>query len=210
MTGILGYVAPTTQPDVLGVHSLDQFNLVVPDLTLAQRFYGAFGLELREEAETFAVHTAGQAHRWGTIGEGQRKKHGYLSFGVFEHDFERFVERLVSRNITLLDPPYEFDFQWIVVRDHDGNLIEIKVAAKSSPAHKTKLTTGSASPRQKRRSNSVGDAANASTSARAHLNVHDQRGQSDRVLHKRTRDESSIAPAITSSSCTGYMSATTT
>ena len=146
MTGILGYVAPTTQPDVLGVHSLDQFNLVVPDLTLAQRFYGAFGLELREEAETFAVHTAGQAHRWGTIGEGQRKKHGYLSFGVFEHDFERFVERLVSRNITRLDPPYGFDSNGLWFRDHDGNLIEIKVAAKSSPAHKTKLTTRSASP----------------------------------------------------------------
>ena len=42
MTAIRGYVAPTTETDALGVHSLDQFVLAVPDASVAQDFYGQF------------------------------------------------------------------------------------------------------------------------------------------------------------------------
>ena len=42
MTAIRGYVAPTTEADALGVHSLDQFVLAVPDAAVAQDFYGNF------------------------------------------------------------------------------------------------------------------------------------------------------------------------
>src|SRR5689334_25147421 len=43
MTAIRGYVAPTKDTDALGVHSLDQFVLAVPDASVAQDFYGQFG-----------------------------------------------------------------------------------------------------------------------------------------------------------------------
>ena len=47
MTAIRGYVAPTTEADALGVHSLDQFVLAVPDASVAQDFYGSFGLDVQ-------------------------------------------------------------------------------------------------------------------------------------------------------------------
>ena len=46
MTAIRGYVAPTAEADALGVHSLDQFVLAVPDANVAQDFYGNFGLDI--------------------------------------------------------------------------------------------------------------------------------------------------------------------
>ena len=45
MTAIQGYVAPTTESGALGVHSLDQFVLSVPDMNVADEFYTNFGLE---------------------------------------------------------------------------------------------------------------------------------------------------------------------
>ena len=55
MTAIRGYVAPTTESDALGVHSLDQFVLAVPDVHVAQEFYGNFGLDLARDGNTLAA-----------------------------------------------------------------------------------------------------------------------------------------------------------
>lgn len=38
MTQIGSYIAPSRRPGVLGVHSLDHFALVVPDLAEAARY----------------------------------------------------------------------------------------------------------------------------------------------------------------------------
>ena len=51
MTAIRGYVAPTTEADALGVHSLDQFVLAVPDAAVAQEFYGNFGLDVQRQGQ---------------------------------------------------------------------------------------------------------------------------------------------------------------
>ena len=51
MTAIRGYVAPTTEADALGVHSLDQFVLAVPDANVAQDFYGNFGLDVQAQRQ---------------------------------------------------------------------------------------------------------------------------------------------------------------
>jgi catechol 2,3-dioxygenase len=37
------------RPGELGVHSVDHFNFVVPDLKQAQKFYTDFDLDLRED-----------------------------------------------------------------------------------------------------------------------------------------------------------------
>ena len=47
MTPIHGYVPPTTDEAAVGIHSLDQFVLSVPDLKTAQHFYTTFGLDVR-------------------------------------------------------------------------------------------------------------------------------------------------------------------
>src|SRR5258708_33408384 len=70
MTAIRGFVAPTTETDALGVHSLDQFVLAVPDASVAQDFYGQFGLDVRRDGNALAIKTFGHGHRWGSVVEG--------------------------------------------------------------------------------------------------------------------------------------------
>lgn len=140
MTAIKGYVAPNKRPGELGVHSLDHFHLKVPDLDAAKTFYGEFGLDVREKGALLSLYTDGHAHQWGTIGEDSRKKFSYISFGVFEEDFPAFAQRLQNMGVKRLDPPAGYDSNGLWFHDHDGNLVEIKVAEKSSPNEKSHFT----------------------------------------------------------------------
>ena len=88
MTAIQGYIKPTRRPGELGVHSLDHFHFAVPDLATARNFYGEFGLDVGGKGNLLTLNTFAHAHTWGTIGEGPRKKFGYVSFGAFEDDMD--------------------------------------------------------------------------------------------------------------------------
>lgn len=79
-------------------------------------------------------------HRRGTAQKAQP------SFGAFEDDIARFSQRLKAMGIKQLDPPPGIDSNGIWFRDHDENLVEIKVAAKSSPDEKSKFGIRSAGP----------------------------------------------------------------
>jgi catechol 2,3-dioxygenase len=125
------------RPGELGVHSLDHFTLVVPDVADAEKFYGLFGLNLKEENGALSLYTHGHPHRWGTVAEGPRKKLHYISFGCFEEDLPKFRERLETMRIDRLDPPKGFETNGLWFRDPDGTLIEIHVAEKSSPNEKS-------------------------------------------------------------------------
>ena len=92
------------------------------------------------------LKTFGYAQLWGTIGEGPRKKLGYISLGAFEEDIGRFSERLQSMGIQRLDPPKGINSNGLWFRDHDGVLLEIKVAAKSSPDEKSRFGAKSCGP----------------------------------------------------------------
>jgi catechol 2,3-dioxygenase len=131
------------RPGELGVHSLNLFNLLVPDLEQARKFYSSFGLDLREEKNAIHVHTHGHAHRWGTIAEGPRKTLNFISFGCFEDDLPRFRARLAERRVALLDPPKGFESNGLWFRDHDGRLLEIRVAEKTSPNAKSLVDNSS-------------------------------------------------------------------
>lgn len=136
MTGIRSIAQPRRRPGELGVHSLDHFAVDVPDLDVARRFYTSFGLDVREERDRIGLHVHGAPHRWGTFREGTRKQLGYASFGVFEEDFSRFQKRLEDLRIDILDPPRGLESNGLWIRDHDGNLLELRVAEKSSPDEK--------------------------------------------------------------------------
>ncbi len=56
MTAIQGFIGATRRPGELGIHSLDHFNFVVPDLAVAQNFFGEFGLDVGAK-ETYCRST---------------------------------------------------------------------------------------------------------------------------------------------------------
>ena len=137
MTQIGHYIAPTRRPDALGAHSMDCFNMAVPDLEQARRFYTKFGLNVREEGNGLGLYTFGHPHRWGRLSEGSRKALGHLSFGIFEDDVARFQDRLQGAGIERLDPPPGFESNGIWFKDCNGLLVELRVAEKSSPNAKS-------------------------------------------------------------------------
>jgi catechol 2,3-dioxygenase len=146
MTAIHGYIGPTRRPGELGIHSVDHFHFAVPDLAVAKHFYGEFGLDVRERGNLITLNTYEHPHTWGTIGEGPRKKFGYTSFGAFEEDIDRFAKNLQAMGVKRLDPPPGIDSNGLWFRDHDDNLVEIKVAEKSSPNEKTQFAFKTAGP----------------------------------------------------------------
>jgi catechol 2,3-dioxygenase-like lactoylglutathione lyase family enzyme len=138
MTAITGYVAPTTDRDALGVHSLDQFVLQVPDAAVAQDFYGTFGLDIARDGNVLAIKTFGHEHRWGSVMEGSKAKvlH-HLSFGCYADDLARLKTRVEAAGVALVDPPSGFASNGFWFRNPDGVLIEVKVAPKVSPDKKS-------------------------------------------------------------------------
>src|ERR1043165_9555019 len=100
MTQIRSLSQPTPRrPGELGVHSLDHFNFVVPDVAQAEKFYGLFGLNTRDQNGKRVRSTHGHPHRWGVVSEGPCKKFSYVSFVAFEDDMPRFRERLEKMRI---------------------------------------------------------------------------------------------------------------
>lgn len=146
MTANQGFVKPARRPGELGVHSLDHFHFVVPDLAVAKTFYDEFGLGVGERGSGVTLSTRGNSHVWGTIGEGPRKKHQSISFGVFEDDLDRFAERFQTLGVKRVDPPPGVESNGIWIHDHDGNLVEIAVAPKTSPNEKSAFVQRSAAP----------------------------------------------------------------
>ncbi len=136
MTAIRGYVAPTSDRSAVGVHSLDHFTLAVPNLKPAQKFYGDFGLDVRDEGGSLGLKTYGHDHRWGTVVEGSRKRLHHLSFACFPDDLTRLKAQAEANGVVLVDPPPGFESNGFWIRDPAGVLIEVKVAPKSSPDRK--------------------------------------------------------------------------
>ena len=118
------------------MHSLDHFNFVVPDVAEAEKFYGLFGLDTKEEDGKLALYTHGHPHRWGVVSEGPRKKFTYVSFGAYEDDMPRFRERLETLRIDRLDPPKGFESNGLWFRDPDGTLSRSASPRKARPTRR--------------------------------------------------------------------------
>ena len=135
MTAIRG-TKPATA-GALGVHSLDQFVLAVPDLKPAQDFYGSFGLDVEEAGHGLTLKTVDHEHGWGRVIEGGRKRLHHVSFGCYAEDLPCLRVRVGEENgIDIVDPPPGFASNGFWFRDPAGVLIEVKVAPKTSADHK--------------------------------------------------------------------------
>jgi catechol 2,3-dioxygenase len=134
MTAIRGFVAPSGEADALGVHSLDQFVLAVPDAGIAQDFYSNFGLDVQAHGNALVIKTFGHEHRWGSVVEGVKTKQlHHLSFGCYAEDIAKLKARVEGNGIKLIDPPPGFESNGFWFRNHERQLIEVKVGPKVSP-----------------------------------------------------------------------------
>ncbi len=136
MTAIGGYVAPTASSDEFGIHSLDQFVLAVPDVNVADEFYTNFGLNMVRKGNSLQLKTFGHDHPWGSVIEGKTKALHHLSFGCYAEDIDRLKKRIEGQGIKLIDPPPGFESNGFWFRNHEGILMEVKVAPKVSPDEK--------------------------------------------------------------------------
>lgn len=146
MTQIRSLMGATRRPGELGVHSLDAFNLVVPDMKQAENFYRSFGLDVQANGNLLEVRTANNRHRWGTITEGRNKQLSHLSFGAFDEEFDAFKERMRPLDIARVDPPRGFESNGFWFRNPDGLLHELSPAEKSSPNEKSSFGMASSPP----------------------------------------------------------------
>jgi len=139
MTANAGHIAASRRAGALGVHSIGEFVLAVPEVERAQDFYGAFGLETRARGNALALHTPADGYRWGRVVPGARKAMHHVCFHCFEEDLPRFRASIEGQGTRLLDAPPGFDSNGLWLRDHDGMLVEIRVGQKTQPDTKTAI-----------------------------------------------------------------------
>ena len=113
----------------LGVHSLLGFDLVVPDLPLAERFYRGFGLAVGSGPQGLVLSVPGQATRVATLTEGSAKRLQQLVFGAFAKDLPHFAARLEQQGIPRVAPPAGEPADSLWFRDPDGLLLGLRAAA---------------------------------------------------------------------------------
>lgn len=123
----------------VGVHSLDHFALAVPDLADARRFYGGFGLAVRDENGTLGLYGQGD-HRWGVVQQAPRRHLAWLSFGSYADDLPRIAERLRRHGVELARPPAVAPADGLWFHDMDGTPVHVGIAAKCSPDAKSTRT----------------------------------------------------------------------
>ena len=119
---------------VTAVHSLHRFVFTVPDLDAAERFYSAFGLDVRREGERIDLYTFGHPHRWGSVFRAPgRKKLQYLSFALYPEDLDPLRRQLDRIGAETAKPHPLADEEGLWLKDPDGTAVQVLVAPKCSP-----------------------------------------------------------------------------
>lgn len=129
--------ADSQQP---AIHSIHEFVFSVPDLAEAERFYQAFGLDVRREGDTsdeLALYTYGHPHRWGRIVRGAHKRLLWLTFGIFERDMKAFSHKLHALDLLLDAPRAAQSERGLWFMGPDDVPIQLVVAEKSTPDTKS-------------------------------------------------------------------------
>lgn len=138
---------PAIAPPRAGVHSIDHFALNVPSIAEAERFFSAFGLDVRQasgprdQPQELSLHT-GDGWRWARILPSTGKSLAYLSFNCFAADLDALHRQALAAGGRAALQPADGSF-WF--HDPDGNLIQVKIGPKTSPDTKRpSIVVGSA------------------------------------------------------------------
>jgi len=128
--------ATLRRQDALGVHSLNRFAFSVPDIAPAERFYSAFGLDVRRDRDNLELRTHGSEHCWASVhANGAPKRLQYLSLSAYDDDVDALAARLRARGTCEPHPLSDGRGAW--VRDADGTPIQLVVGPKVTPSQKT-------------------------------------------------------------------------
>jgi catechol 2,3-dioxygenase-like lactoylglutathione lyase family enzyme len=130
------------QRPALGVHSIDHFAWLVPDVDKARHFFTHFGLDVRDVDRGIDLYTYGHDHRWGAIREGGQKRLQYLSLLAFPDDIERFRRHFKTHAIETITAPAgaSVDSGGIWIATPDGLAIHIAPGPKNSPNERDSVT----------------------------------------------------------------------
>lgn len=91
-----------SDPKVIG---LNGFGLEVPDLDVAAKFYGAFGLEPERRGEVLALRSPGRPRDEAVISSGAAKRLHHLSFVIRPGDEDPFAEKLGRAGLKVVAAP---------------------------------------------------------------------------------------------------------
>ena len=129
--------AVSRRPGVTAVHSENRFVFTVPDLQEAERFYMAFGLDVRRTEGRLDLYAYGHPHCWGSVhANGALKKLQYISYGIFSEDSEVFRSRIQKPGIGCEAHPLS-DGAGLWLRDPDDTRVQLVVAPKVTPTSKS-------------------------------------------------------------------------
>ncbi|GAA5235993.1 metapyrocatechase [Verticiella sediminum] len=135
-------IAAGCRTEGTGVHSVNRFVFSVPELSEAQAFYEAFGLEVRRAGEDrLDLYTSGHPHCWASVhATGETKRFEYLSLGVYADDLARMRTCISERNIGAAPHPWS-DGEGLWLRSPDGTLIQLLDSPKVMPDAKSEPTS---------------------------------------------------------------------
>lgn len=123
---------------IAAAHSVDRFVYTVPELNVAERFYNAFGLEVRRAGNRVDLYTFGHPHCWASIFEaGDRKQLQYMRYGIFAED-EAYFRQLIAERGLVCQPHPLGTSGGLWLRDPDGIACQLVIAPKVSPSAKSR------------------------------------------------------------------------
>lgn len=135
------------RPGVHAVHSVHRFVFSVQDLADAQRFYSAFGLDVRTQGNRVDLYTHGHSHCWASVYAGApAKRLEYISFGIDQADAAAMTDRIARLGLGCEPHPLS-DGAGLWLRNPDGVPVQLVVAPKVSPSQKCQSTPRPAVPR---------------------------------------------------------------
>jgi len=139
----LKLVEPSTRSRFGSVHSINRAVMTVPSLIEAESFFVAFGLNCRRTSDTrLDVGTFDTDHAWLTILPGNAKKLEYMSFSMYESDYQVFLEGLTC-NTCEPHPAAGLagEAGGIWLEAPDGLAVHVGVGDKTSPSARTRSSS---------------------------------------------------------------------
>ena len=153
---------------VTAVHSVERIVFTVPDIEPAQKFYTAFGLDVKSSdlplGPRVDLYTHGHPHCWMSIvANGQPKALQYISLGIFAEDEAAFKQKIEASGLGCAPHAMAESLaksggksgggsagttEGLWLRSPDGIVLQLVVADKVSPSQKTPKSAPRGLPRK--------------------------------------------------------------